>query len=131
MSREDSVASGITDCCSVCKNKVMQDDLAVDCGDSAEESVHWTHAACLEKTHLLNSAIVVPLSQALFDKIEGLQFSYFCHSCSQGKEPPLPFQLVTQGILTLQDFASLDILTPELENYLRTKNPQNRVTKSQ
>ena len=127
-----------TDLCSVCRKKVSDNDLAVCCDpvastsgqETSETTTHWTHASCLEAKHLLNGSVVVPLSRALFEKIDELEFSFSCHKCSKGESKPLPFQLVSQGILNFQDFAALDILTPELESFLVGRKSQKTETES-
>ena len=106
------------DRCKICKKPVKWEDVAYECdgGSAAASTTHWLHAACLEREHLLlPQKIKVPLSHLLYEKLEGLEFVFMCHICSKGNLPPLPFQ---QGIISLQDFASFDLVTDELEPIL-------------
>ena len=107
--------------CGICKKAVLDTHIAFECGETGQPSVHWNHASCLERHHLLDGKIVVPLTKELNDYLEGKHFTYWCHICSNGGSSPLPFQLVEQGMLGVLEFPTFGISSPEIENYLMSK----------
>ncbi len=109
--------------CSVCGTEVNKDDRAIQCDPietetSSDEEIpnHWTHAACLENTHLFNGT-VVPLSEEIFEFLDGLHFCFSCPRCSKDSLP-LPLQLLEQGKLDAMGLKKVGAFTPEVQMFL-------------
>ncbi len=118
--------------CSVCGTEVDKDDRAIQCDPietetSSDEEIqnHWTHATCLENTHLFNGT-VVPLSEDLFEFLNGLHFCFSCPRCSKDSLP-LPLQLLEQGKLDAMGLKKVGAFTPEVQMFLeKTKKVKTR-----
>lgn len=105
--------------CSVCKNAVEWGEPAIQCDSltaESENSNHWTHIMCLEKTHLLNGT-EIPLTPEFYERLNQLEeFRFSCKRC-QLFALPLPIQLYQQGKISVEELKILGVFTPQMEDY--------------